>query len=133
VSKNDRLSENKSVALATLDALAKGELDKLDKFLADGAIYTIMGDTPISAPHTKQAFLGMVTQMRDSVDGDFIFTYGEVTAEDDRVCVEAKSFMTTRTGKDYRNEYHILFKIRGGKVLSVKEYSDTKHVMDTFF
>jgi ketosteroid isomerase-like protein len=79
VSKNDRLSENKSVALATLDALAKGELDKLD------------------------------------------------------ICVEAKSFMTTRTGKDYRNEYHTLFKIRGGKVLSVKEYSDTKHVMDTFF
>lgn len=127
------LSENKSLVIETLDALAAGDVGKLGQLLADGATYTIMGDTPISAAHTKTAFLELVAGIRDSFDGDFVFEYDDVTAEDDRVAIEVRSFMTTKTGRDYRNHYHMLFKIKDGKVASVKEYNDTKHVMDIFF
>lgn len=52
---------------------------------------------------------------------------GDMTAEEDRVAVEAESKATLINGRLYHNRYHFLFRIRAGRIHEVKEYLDTLH------
>lgn len=54
-------------------------------------------------------------------------------AQGDKVAVEATSYAKLKNGKVYQNQYHFLFEFRDGKILSVKEYMDTKHAYDIFY
>jgi ketosteroid isomerase-like protein len=54
---------------------------------------------------------------------------GAMTAEDDRVAVEAESKGTLVNGALYHNRYHFLFVLRDGRIQAVKEYLDTLHAM----
>lgn len=54
---------------------------------------------------------------------------GAITAEEDRVAVEAESKATLVNGRLYHNRYHFLFVIRDGRIHVVKEYLDTLHAM----
>ena|GEM_PF-3098474 len=55
-----------------------------------------------------------------------------LTAEGDRVAVEAESYGETASGKIYNNLYHFLFEVRDGKIQAVREYLDTLHTKDVF-
>ena len=55
---------------------------------------------------------------------------GAMTAEDDRVAVEAESKAKLVNGTLYHNRYHFLFVVRDGRIHAVKEYLDTLHVMN---
>jgi ketosteroid isomerase-like protein len=57
-------------------------------------------------------------------------TTGAITAEDDRVAVEAESKATLVNGRTYHNRYHFLFVVRDGSIVAVKEYLDTLHAMN---
>lgn len=62
--------------------------------------------------------------------GGIAITTGAVTAEDDRVAVEAESRGTLIDGRLYHNRYHFLFVIRDGRIVVVKEYLDTLHARE---
>lgn len=51
-----------------------------------------------------------------------------ITAEGDRVAVEARSEGSLRNGARYANRYHWLFILRDGKIAVAREYNDTAHV-----
>ena len=55
------------------------------------------------------------------------FTIKGITAEGERVAVEAESHGRYASGKTYQNYYHFLLIIRDGKVRQLKEYMDTMH------
>ena len=52
--------------------------------------------------------------------------------EDDKVAVEAQSYGEMNNGKLYENVYHFLFKVRDGKIYSVREYSCSYTANDCF-
>ncbi len=53
-----------------------------------------------------------------------------MTAEGERVAVEASSSGVHASGQRYKNQYHFLFEFRNGRVLHLKEYMDTEQVTD---
>ena len=55
-----------------------------------------------------------------------------MTAEDDRVAVEAETDSMMLSGKRYNNAYHFVFKLRDGKFYEVREYS-CSHLAQTCF
>jgi ketosteroid isomerase-like protein len=57
-------------------------------------------------------------------------TTGAITAEQDRVALEAESRGTLVNGREYHNSYHFLFVITDGKIRRVKEYLDTLHASE---
>jgi ketosteroid isomerase-like protein len=59
-----------------------------------------------------------------------IFTLYEMTAEGERVALEAESHGLHSSGKPYNNHYHFLFRIRDGKIAEIREYADTAHARD---
>jgi len=50
--------------------------------------------------------------------------------EGDIVAAEARSYGVTKSGKHYENEYHILFRIRHGEIVEVREYTDPMHAVE---
>jgi ketosteroid isomerase-like protein len=61
------------------------------------------------------------------IDGALKVTPTGVTAEGDRVALEAESYAKMKNTKTYQNKYHFLFVVRNGKIQQVKEYLDTMH------
>jgi hypothetical protein len=55
-----------------------------------------------------------------------------ITAEGDRVAVEAESRFRTVKGALYNNRYHFLFIIRAGKIVRFNEYLDTALLREHF-
>jgi ketosteroid isomerase-like protein len=53
-----------------------------------------------------------------------------MTAEGERVAVEARSQGQHVSGALYSNDYHFLFVFRDGKLAVLKEYMDTERVTD---
>jgi ketosteroid isomerase-like protein len=53
-----------------------------------------------------------------------------LTAEEDRVAMEAYSHVLNPNGRLYNNFYHYLFKVKDGQLTLFKEYQDTLHLFD---
>lgn len=54
-----------------------------------------------------------------------------LTAEEDRVAMEAESHVLNPTnGRLYNNFYHYLFRMKDGQITLFKEYQDTLHLFD---
>jgi hypothetical protein len=51
-----------------------------------------------------------------------------VTAEGDRVAVEANGVARTNDGYVYRNRYHFLFRFQNGTLVAAVEYCDSQAV-----
>jgi ketosteroid isomerase-like protein len=87
-------------------------------------------------PGTDGGFQTM-EQARESFDSIFqifptglVFTLYEMTAEGDRVALEAESHGVHKSGRKYNNHYHFLFRVRDGKIAEIREYGDTQHARD---
>ena len=93
-------------------------------FAADARVWT-PGDHWFSGIHTPDEVLrlsGMILGMFP--DGLRFQTQG-ITAQDDRIAVEATSEGHHVSGRTYRNTYHMLFVVRDGAIVHLKEYMDT--------
>ncbi len=120
-------AENKVIARAFFDALNQADRDALDRLYADDFVLWSPGGLPFSGNHTKAEAL----QFTDAILGLFPeglrFTITGITAEGERVAVEAESRGRHVSGKDYCNQYHFLLVIHDGKIVQLKEYMDTAH------
>jgi ketosteroid isomerase-like protein len=57
----------------------------------------------------------------------------QLVAEGDTVCAQFVLSARTARGKDYRNHYHFVFRVRGDQIVLVKEYVDTQYAHQTLF
>ncbi len=121
------LEENKQIARDFFAALNRADSAAIAKLYADDAVLWTAGSTPFSGTFTKgQAIQGMGAVLSLFPDG-LAFTIKAMTAEDERVAIEAESRGRHVSGKLYNNQYHFLMIIRDGKVAAFKEYMDTMH------
>jgi ketosteroid isomerase-like protein len=100
--------------------------------LSDDATWLVIGTTDLSGKYTKPEFAALLGNITGSAPGGIRVTPSQLTAEDDRVSVEAESYAEITNGKVYKNIYHFMMVCRGGKVAAVREYLDTEHVTAVF-
>ena len=104
-----------------------------DALLADNFTQFVPSPDPtFSTPKGKAETLAQmdgVAQMFERFD----MTLKSITAQDNRVAVEAESLGVLKpNGKTYNNRYHFLFEIENGQIAKLKEYCDTKHASEVF-
>lgn len=122
------LESNKAVVRAFLRALGAGDVAGLRAVISEDIVAVCTGTSLLSTTRkhadvcAAAGMLGAVTQ--SGID----FRILALTAEADRVSCEAEGRSTLRNGTPYNNQYHFLFTLRDGKVVSMKEYLDTKLV-----
>lgn len=119
---------NKRQVEAFFDALNRGDVAALlDLYAEDGRCVT-MGRTLISGTFSKAQITAAAGAIFEAFPAGIRFHIRTMTAEDDRVAVEAESEGGHASGQHYTNEYHFLFRFRDGKVVEFKEYMDTERV-----
>lgn len=121
------IEDNKRLILGFFENLSAGKGDAVLGTLADSATWWVQGNFPLSGTKTKAQFAALVGELGSKIDGGLRVTPKGITAEGDRIAVEAESLAKMKNGKTYQNTYHFLFIVRDGKIQSVKEYLDTIH------
>jgi uncharacterized protein len=121
-------SENKQVVMDFFSHSSAGRQQEAFNLLAEDATWWAPGVGTM----TKRNFAAVMTHMGTIMKGPIKITPKRMTAEDDRVAMEAESDGDVVNGKHYHNTYHFLIVVRAGKIHEVKEYNDTKYAADVF-
>ena len=100
--------------------------------LDESATWWVAGKTKLSGKYNKQDFSNLLSGVSGQAPNGIKVTPSSMTAEENRVSMEADSYAELTNGKIYKNEYHFLFTIKGDKIIRVKEYLDTEHVTEIF-
>jgi ketosteroid isomerase-like protein len=124
------IERNKAVARKFFADMSSGNIQGVvDAYAADGRVHT-MGQTLISGVFGVDVIKQFAGQVLGSFPQGITFTILHMTAEDDRVAIEAESSGMHVSGRLYENQYHFLMRVRDGKVVDFKEYMDTEKVTD---
>jgi uncharacterized protein len=122
--------DNKKIVAKFFEDMSAGNGPAILGALADTATWWVAGSFPLSGTKTKAQFAELVGSLGKNIDGGLRVTPTGLTAEGERVAVEAESYARMKNGKLYQNKYHFLLVIRDGKIQQVKEYLDTMHAND---
>ena len=120
------IEANKATANAIAQGVATAQVDRT--LFTDDAVWWMLGrgELPIDA------FVEMNRAIaKNLLAGPGQMTVHGMTAEGDRVAVEAEIVVELQNGRTYHNLYHFLMLFRGGKATLVKEYYDTAVARET--
>ncbi|HAD08460.1 MAG TPA: hypothetical protein DCF62_03175 [Porticoccaceae bacterium] len=119
--------KNKQIVSDFLKKFSAGDFAAALEMMAEDGTWWVAGNFPLSGTKTKAEFKALLDGVGDMMAGPIVIEPVAMTAEGDRVAVEALSSAEHVNGKSYRNEYHFLFVLRDGQLVQVKEYLDTMH------
>ena len=119
--------ENKDLARRMIDALTNADVDFVKKHYSDDFKIWVTGSLPFSGTNDKAGAVAGMPAVLDLFPDGLRFTIQAMTAEGDRVAIEATSSGKTASGAQYNQEYHFLMRARDGQIVEWKEYMDTEH------
>lgn len=120
----DFLAHHKNAAIADmLDAMSEDAtwwiLGKPDLFPGAGTK---------SKADMKRIWGNLFSNMKNGLE----MTVIGLVAEGNKVAAEIRSHSILTDGRTYENQYHMLFTLRQGKIMEVKEYADTLLIAHMF-
>jgi ketosteroid isomerase-like protein len=122
---DERTRANRETAIRFVERLGEGVLD--DALLAPDPHWWVPGLGVVA----REQFAGFVSGFHALCDAPPEMKITGVTADGDRVAVEARCDARLRDGARYHNTYHFLLEFEDGKVKLAKEYNDTRHSTET--
>jgi ketosteroid isomerase-like protein len=130
----NEMSEPRNVQLLKeyLGALQASDGEKMASMLAPDLKYWISPGSAFSGTHDKASLLALLPPIFDAQAGPSKLNYREITAQDDRVSVVADGKMPLKSGGNYEQTYHWLFKFRDEKIVEILEYLDILSVWKVF-
>ncbi len=109
-------SANHQLISGFFNGIAEGRLP-YELLTEDCTLWTVSGgDTALGT------FEGGVKLLKSIVDGRITYQIDSITAQDDRVVAELRSFGTLINGEDYANNHLFLFRLSGGLLCSISEF-----------
>lgn len=127
------LEQNKALAAEFFACFGRSDVAGALAMMTADATWWIGGKTrlfPLAGLKTKAQMGELLNSLVPVMKNGLQITPKAMTAEGDRVAVEAESFGEFPDGRVYNNEYHFLVLVRDGKVAAVKEYLDTMHTAE---
>jgi ketosteroid isomerase-like protein len=121
---------SRTIALTFLKACFAGDMDTAKSMLAPDATWWVLGDpekVKVSGVRDMTKIERFLKNVRRGFPEGMAVTFEGVTAEGERVAVEAVSQATMADGNAYSNRYHFLVQLRDGRVLRMREYLDTHY------
>lgn len=124
------IEENKRIIRAFMDATSAGDVERIVNAYAEDGVLQTMGGTLISGTYTREQVAAAAGHIFNIFPEGITFTIHNMTAEGNRVAVEAESLGRHVSGKTYNNKYHFLAELRDGKITRWAEYCDTELITD---
>ncbi len=135
--RDDRTEQTRRVVAAYVAALGRGDLAALRASFAPDATWTMGGDLPVSGTWSGPDGIidGFLARMTERLDTSRPLTqeiHG-IVADGDRAVAEWTSRATTAEGASYQNDYAVVFDVRDGLIVAVREYLDTAYAARVLF
>lgn len=127
---SDETARNVAAVRAFFDAMNAGDVAGIVDAYAEDGVCVTMGRTLISGTFDKPTVTMAAGRIFEAFPQGITFTIHAITAQDDRVAVEASSCGRHASGQEYRNQYHFLARLRDGKLTEWKEYCDTEAITE---
>src|SRR5262245_47909996 len=122
------MEDNKAIAIRWLEAVGSGDIETFKGLVTDDVIHEVMGTSALSGTRDLDALIELAGGLFQATKDGLHFEILDVTTEDDRVAVHFEGSSELLNGGAYNNTYHLLFRLREGKVCRVWEYTDTKYL-----
>lgn len=125
---------NRQLVSDTWGAVTNGDVEGFMSRLADDVTWTFFGSHRFAGTiRGKDELVTKLFAPLGEVLADGIKVHVDtLTAEGDRVVIEARGEAATKDGRPYNNNYCIVVTVRDGKVAHVREYLDSELVTAVF-
>lgn len=125
---------NKELVRNAWNAVSNGDVEGFMNALADDVTWTFFGTHRFAGTFRgKEELVGkLFAPLGEVLEGGIQVRINSLTAEDDRVVVEAKGSAQSKTGQRYDNDYCIVVTVADGKIRHVREYLDSELVTSVF-
>ncbi|KKC26661.1 nuclear transport factor 2 family protein [Sphingomonas sp. SRS2] len=129
------IEQNKRTARRLVESLGNnGDTDAFD-LLDTELVWTVMADSgsfPVAGDMSKSQFIDHFEGFRNALPEGINVVVTGMTAEGNRVAVEAESTAVLANGNRLNQVYHFLIEIEGSSITRVREYIDTAHAVRVF-
>jgi ketosteroid isomerase-like protein len=122
----------KAAVLAFYSLMNERRFDEMWALFDPDAIWSGGGHRPKFSAGIDHMKTVIIDPIPIFVTGGIEFTVHGMIAEGDRVAAEVESYAELVNGAVYNNNYHMLFRFRGPKIIEVREYADTLHAKEVF-
>ncbi len=128
------IEDNKAVVRSWFNAVNRGDEAEILTMLADDFVFQTMARQPEWLLYTwnREQFSKVPSSMSAVLTAPIQLKIVDMTAEGERVAVEAETDSEMLNGRRYNNAYHFVFKLRDCKLFEVREYS-CSHLAQTCF
>jgi ketosteroid isomerase-like protein len=113
------LEANKKTVLDFIASMGRGEPD--ESLLCEDAVWWVPGRGIID----RKTFFGVAAKVNALFVDPPAMQVSAVTAEGDRVAVEASLRAPLKDGRVYDNTYHFLFYLRDGLIREAREHNNS--------
>ena len=124
------IEQNKVFIRDFLAAMSRGDTAAIVASYTEDGYCESLGHTLISGRYPRDTIAAVSSGLFEAFPEGLHFAILNMTAEEDRVAVEATSRGMHVSGKLYANHYHFLFHLRDGKIAVMKEFMDTEHATE---
>lgn len=123
-------AENKALVLDWVDALAKGDVERIvGKYHAD-LVYTVIGDWPLAGTFGRAYMAANAKDVFKVFPDGLAFHAHKLAADGDWVALDMESRGRHVSGKTYNNRYTYWVQVVDGKFLRLEEHLDTQHAIE---
>lgn len=119
--------DNKELARRMIAALTNADVEFIKEYYAEDFQIWVAGSLPFSGIGDKASAVAGMPAVLSLFPSGLRFSIVAMTAEGDRVAIEATSAGTSALDRHYKQQYHFLMRVRKGKIVEWKEYMDTEH------
>ena len=127
------IEDNKKVVADFLGRFGRKDVAGAMAMMTDDCTWWIGGKPklfPLAGTKTKAQMTALLNELVLNMKHGLEITPKGMTAEGDKVAVEAQSYGEFPNGRIYNNEYHFLIRLSQGKIIEVREYLDTMHTAE---
>ena len=119
------IEENKAVVRSWFDAVNRGDEAAILDLTTEDFMFSTKARQPEWLLYTwgRDQFAKVPATMSSVLTAPIQLQIVAMTAEGDRVAVEAETDSEMLNGRRYNNAYHFVFKLRDGQFTEVLEYS----------
>ena len=121
------VDDNKRLIREAFDGLANADAAAFLGLMAEDFTWIVEGQSKWSLRFEGKAAVqrDLIAPLFANFSTPYRNTHEEMIAEGDRVVVLCRGEVKTKAGKDYNNHYCFVIRMRGGKMVELREYMDT--------
>ena len=118
---------NGKVAIAFVEAMGRNDLEGVVACMAPDGVLEAMGKGRFAGAHTPEMIAGSIGALSAMLPSGLNFAIRSVTAQGDRVVVEARSNADIGEANPFQNDYVFVAEFEAGKIKHCREYYCSVH------